>query len=73
MGIVNRRNAMLGWAAWNLGKRIAKRRARTALPAIDTESKRPNKSAVVVALLAAAGALWLWRRHKDGDAPGPEG
>ena len=72
MGIVNRRNAMLGWAAWKLGKRIAKRKARDAVPAIDAESKRPNASAIVAAVVALLGALWFWRRTgEDGeDAPG---
>lgn len=68
MGIVNRRNAMLGWAAWRIGKRVAKRKAMAAVPAIDEDTKRPNKSAIVSVIAAAAGVLWFWRsRSGDGD------
>ncbi len=67
MGIVNRRNALVGWAVWQVGKRVAKRKARDAVPALDEETKRPNRPAILLSLLAAAGsALWFWRR-RDGD------
>ena len=29
MGIVNRRNAVVGWVVWNVGKRVAKRKAKS--------------------------------------------
>ena len=32
MGIVNKRNALLGWLTWKLGKGIAKKKAREAMP-----------------------------------------
>lgn len=70
MGIMNRRNAVLGWAVWRIGKRVAKRKAKDAVPSIDTESKRPNKSAIAAAL-AAVGGLLLFRRKK-GDDSSPE-
>ena len=69
MSIVNRRNAVIGWLAWTAGKRIARKKAREAVPAIDTETKRPNKSAIASAIALVGGALWFWRRHgSDGDA-----
>ena len=40
MNIVNRRNAVLGWAAWALGKRVLKRKAKAVVPAVDPETKR---------------------------------
>lgn len=55
MGIVNRRNAVLGWTVWSVGKRVAKRKAKQAVPSIDIETKRPNKSAVALLVAAAAG------------------
>src|SRR5204862_2024746 len=64
MGIVNRRNAVLGWAVWNFGKRFAKKKAKGAVPSVDTETKRPNASATILAALAAAGgALMFWRKR----------
>ena len=32
MGIVNRRNAVLGWTVWKVGKRVAKRKVRDVMP-----------------------------------------
>jgi hypothetical protein len=71
VGIFNRRNAVLGWVAWQVGKRVAKRKAKEAVPTIDTESKRPNKPAIASALAALAGVLWFWRKRKPGEDAGP--
>ncbi len=32
MGIVNRRNAVLGWGVWKVAKRFGKQKARAAVP-----------------------------------------
>ena len=64
MGIVNRRNAMLGWAAWQIGKRVAKRKAKTAVPTVDSESKRPNKPALAAVAAALVGGLVFWKRQR---------
>jgi hypothetical protein len=66
VGIINRRNAIVGWAAIQVGKQVAKRKARQAVPGIDQEKKRPNKAAILSALAAVGGALWFWRRGKNG-------
>jgi LPXTG-motif cell wall-anchored protein len=71
MGIVNKRNAVLGWMTWNVGKRVARRKAKAAVPAI--EGGKPNKPAVGLAagLAALGGVLFFWRRKKsDGDKSG---
>ena len=70
MSIVNRRNAVIGWLAWTAGKRIAKKKARDAVPAIDTETKRPNKGAIASAIAVVGGALWFWRRRSSDDDAG---
>ena len=62
MGIVNRRNAILGWGVWKLGKRFAKRKAKGATPSV--ESGRPNKSMLAVGLAGLAGALTFWRKRR---------
>jgi hypothetical protein len=68
MSVVNRRNAVLGWTVWKLGKRVAKRKAKAAVPTVDPETKRPNKSLVASVVGGAAGALWFLKRWKrDGD------
>ena len=32
MSIINRRNAVLGWGVWQITKRVARRKAREAVP-----------------------------------------
>ena len=69
MGIINRRNAVVGWLALAVGKRVLKKKAKDAVPTIDTESKKPNKSAIAVALAGAVGALTFWRKRSGDDTP----
>jgi hypothetical protein len=66
VGIVNRRNAILGWGVWKVGKRFAKRKAKGASPSV--EGGRPNKSMLAVALAGLAGALTFWRKRRGGDS-----
>jgi hypothetical protein len=61
MGIVNRRNAVVGWAVVKLGKRVVKKKAAEAVPAARTGG------AAAGALGALAGALFFWRRTRKGD------
>jgi hypothetical protein len=70
MGIVNRRNAVLGWTVWNIGKRVAKRKAKVAVPSVDRETKRPNKPAIIAGL-AAVGGLLMFKHKKGSDEGGP--
>ena len=72
MGIVNRRNAVLGWTAWNVGKRVLKRKAKAAVPGTVDDTKRPNKPAILSAAAAALGALWFWRKKSSSDTPSEE-
>jgi hypothetical protein len=68
MGIVNRRNAVLGWLTWLTAKRVLKKKAKDALPGTVEGTKRPNKGAIVSLLAAIGGVLWFWRRQSgDGD------
>jgi hypothetical protein len=66
VSIVNRRNAVLGWGIWTIGKRVAKRKAKSAAPTV--ESGRPNKSLLAVAIAGAVGALTFWRKHRDSNS-----
>jgi hypothetical protein len=65
MGVVNRRNAVIGWTVWQVGKRLAKRKAKAAVPTIDPETKRPNKPAILAAVAALGGLLLFWRKKSD--------
>ena len=66
MGIVNRRNAVMGWAVWKVAKRVGKKKARDAAPSV--EGGKPNKSLIAVVLAAAAGALAFLRGRRSADA-----
>jgi hypothetical protein len=63
MGIFNRRNAVLGWSVWKIGKRAGKSKARRAAPSV--EGGKPNKSALAIALAGLAGSLMFWRRRRS--------
>lgn len=63
MGIVNRRNAVLGWTVWSIGKRAAKRKAKQAVPTVDAETHKPNKSLVALLIAGAVGAATFVRRR----------
>lgn len=70
MSVFNRRNAAVGWVAWRVGKRVLKRKAKGALPAVDLESRKPKRSAVALLAAGALGALTFWRKRSgDPDAP----
>jgi LPXTG-motif cell wall-anchored protein len=67
MGVLNKRNAVLGWAVWNASKIAAKRKAKAAVPGRANGSMRPNKSAIAAGLATLGGAVWFWRR-RQGDS-----
>jgi hypothetical protein len=72
MSIVNRRNAVLGWTVWQVGKRVAKRKAKEITPGIDAdEPKRKwRKLAITAAVLAVAGVILFWKKKSSDDGPG---
>jgi LPXTG-motif cell wall-anchored protein len=65
MGILNKRNAVVGWLAWQVGKRVARRKAKDIVPGRTEGSRRPNKSAIASGLAALGGALWFWRKRRS--------
>jgi hypothetical protein len=67
MGVFNKRNALLGWLTWQVGKRTARKKARAAVPSVD--DGRPNKGLIVSALAAVAAVVFFWRRRADDDTP----
>jgi hypothetical protein len=43
MGIMNRRNAVVGWATWSIFKQVLKRNAKAEAAAAEEESKRSKR------------------------------
>jgi hypothetical protein len=73
MGIMKKRNAVLGWAVWKIGKRIVKRKAKAVVPGTGGGGAgRSSKPAVVAGLAALGGALLFWRRKSGGNEPTQE-
>ena len=67
MGIVNRRNAVMGWAVWKVVKRVGKRKARDVVPGTG-EHAGLNKSAIASIAAAIGGAVFFWRKKSTGAA-----
>jgi hypothetical protein len=68
MAIVNRRNAVLGWTVWKVGKHAAKKKAKDAVPGPGTHVGL-NKSAIASILAAIGGALFFWQHKKSSVSP----
>jgi UPF0716 family protein affecting phage T7 exclusion len=62
MGIVNKRNAVVGWLTLKVGKRVVRKKAQEAVAA----SKRTGSGAATGALAAIGGVLLFWRRKRTG-------
>jgi hypothetical protein len=68
MAIMKKRNALLGWAVWKVGKRVVKRKAKAAVPGAGGGSgSRSGKPALLAGIAALGGALFFWRRKSGGD------
>jgi hypothetical protein len=59
MSVINKRNAVMGWAVWKVAKRVGKSKARDVTPSV--EGGKPNTSLIAVVLAAVAGAFALLR------------
>jgi hypothetical protein len=64
MGIVNKRNAVVGWVVVKVGKRAVKKKAQEAAAAPGARTG----GAVAGALAALAGLLMLKRKKRSTDA-----
>ena len=65
MGIINRRNAVLGWGVWKLAKHFGKQKAKAAVPGTGDHAGL-NKSAIALIFAAIGGAIWVWLKQSDG-------
>jgi hypothetical protein len=64
MGIVNRRNAVLGWGVWKIGKAVGKRKAKQAVPRTGANGGL-SKGALATLGAATVAALIFWRKKSD--------
>ena len=64
MSVINRRNALLGWAVWTVSKMAAKQKARSSA---SSDDRLPTKSAIAAGVAALGGAVWFWRRRASSD------
>jgi hypothetical protein len=67
VSVFNRRNAAVGWLTWVVGKRVLRKKAKDAVPTIDRQSKKPNRSAIALLVAGAAGTLTFLRKRSGGD------
>jgi hypothetical protein len=72
MSVVNRRNAVLGWATWKVAHNLARMKARQALPA-ESRSKKPAIAAAGAAALAGSLLFWRKARRRTEDVQGGGG
>ena len=63
MGVINRRNAVMGWAVWKVAKRAGRKKARDVTPSV--EGGKPNKSLIAVVFAAVAGAFAVLRGRRS--------
>jgi hypothetical protein len=73
MGVLNRRNAILGWAVWKIATNVAKTKAKRAVPVSNGKPGWVKRGAIVgLGFAAATGAAVLfWRKKSDDDETPP--
>jgi hypothetical protein len=64
MSIINRRNAVLGWGVWKIGKAFGKRKAKQAVPGTGDHAGL-NKSAIATIGAGIAATVFFWRKKSD--------
>jgi hypothetical protein len=68
MSVFNRRNAAVGWLTWTVGKRLLRKKAKGAVPSIDSETKKPNRSAMALFIAAVVGVATFWKKRSDDES-----
>jgi hypothetical protein len=64
MSIFSRKNAVIGWAALFVGKRVLKRKAKAAAArSVDAGARRPRPKVLAAMIAAAVGVAAFFRRR----------
>ena len=63
MSVINKRNAVVGWAVLKVAKRAGKKKARNVAPTV--EGGKPNKSLIAMVVAAGAGAVAILRGRRS--------
>ena len=74
MGIMNRRNAILGWAVWKIAANVAEKKAKRAVPTGNGGKRGWLKRLAIVGLgfaAATGAAVMYWRNKSDDDETPP--
>ena len=71
--VFNRRNAVMGYIAWQGWKKVIKMKAHEAVPAVNHKTKKPNRSAIVLAVVGAATIVVLKVKRTQGDLEALDG
>jgi hypothetical protein len=73
MNVMNRRNALLGWAVWTVAKGVAKRKAKSVAPSSNGGRNWQTKAAIGAAtgVAVAGGAAVIWRLKSSGNGAEP--
>jgi hypothetical protein len=72
VSVFNRRNALIGYVTIVGVKQLLRQKAKAAVPSVDSDTHRPNKSAIALAVAGLLGALTFWRsRSGSRDDSGP--
>jgi len=68
--VFNRRNAVMGYIAWQGWKKVIKMKARSSVPSVDRETRKPNRSAIALLVVGALTVATL-KLKRSGDEPDP--
>lgn len=66
--VFNRRNAIMGYIAWQGWKKVLVMKARSTVPSVDRETKKPNRSAIALLVVGALTVATL-KRKRSGSEP----
>ena len=64
MGLINKRNALLGWTVWQVAKRSAAGKAKMA--GRQRGSAKPGKRTIATGVATLGGLLWFLGRRRGG-------